>query len=77
MYTHILIPIEDIEKRIEELKKPQANYNGIYVNDSQYAQIQVLEEILMSGKRISPNEKDIADRFVKTYINQLNKPTND
>ena len=51
---YIVINSEDIQKRIEELKKPIAHYDGIYVSDEQIAEYEALEEILSKGKPLTP-----------------------
>jgi hypothetical protein len=49
-----LISIEWIDKEIERLNKPTDNYDGIYVNYSQLAQIESLEEL---KEQLIPSEK--------------------
>lgn len=43
---------EDIKKRIEELKKPGINYDGVYVSKYQLFEIAVLEDLLSKGKDV-------------------------
>lgn len=55
---YIIINKTAIQKRIEELKKPIAHYDGIYVSDTQRAEYEALEEILSQSTPLIPENID-------------------
>lgn len=54
MNKYIIVDADAIQKRIEELGKPFAHYDGVYVSERQYAQIEILEEILSQSTPLIP-----------------------
>lgn len=46
MANYIIVNADKIQQKIDELKKPIAHYDGIYVSDEQTAQQYLLEELL-------------------------------
>ncbi|HEY9485220.1 MAG TPA: hypothetical protein VIQ04_01135 [Nitrososphaeraceae archaeon] len=61
MNTHIIIPIKDIESEIEILKLEQEGSPTM----SRLSKIVSLTDILMKGKQISLDEKDIEEKATK------------
>jgi len=57
---YVVISKTDIEEKIDELKKPISNYDGIYVSDEQIAKYQSLEEVLTNS---TPLIKLISDAY--------------
>lgn len=51
---YIIINKTAIQKRIEDLKKPIAHYDGIYVSDAQRVEYEVLEELLFQSPLLIP-----------------------
>lgn len=60
----IIINKSVLEKRIEELKKPIVYYDGIYVSDSQNAQIELIEELLSQSTALIPEIEKAFDKGV-------------
>lgn len=54
MDEYIIINKTALEKRIEELKKPIAHYDGIYVSNEQMAKQDILEDILSQSIPLIP-----------------------
>lgn len=54
MDNYIIVNADTIQKRIDELKKPIAHYDGIYVSDEQKARIDELEELLSNSILLIP-----------------------
>ena len=64
---YIIINKSQIEKRIEELKKPIAHYDGIYVSERQIAEYESLEEILSQSTPLIPEIEKAMDNF-RPYV---------
>ena len=59
---YIIINKTTIQKRIEELKKPIAHYDGIYVSDTQRKEYETLEEIISQSTPLIPIVEDCYDK---------------
>lgn len=66
---YIIISKTKLLERIEELKKPIVYYDGIYVSDSQNAQIELIEELLSQSTPLIPEIKKHSIEFTKTLLN--------
>jgi hypothetical protein len=70
---------QEIQANIEEVKKPIAHYDGIYVSDKQLATIDLLEEILSSATILPVEESwdDVLSNTERTdclYSCRVNTP---
>ena len=59
---YIVISKTAIQKRIEELKKPIAHHDGIYVSERQIAEYESLEEILSQSTPLIPEIEKAFDK---------------
>lgn len=69
MDEFIIINKTKILERIQELKKPIAHYDGIYVSDSQRSQIELIEELLIQSTPLIPeieNAFDAGESAIRT-----------
>lgn len=77
MNEYIIVNKTTIEKRIQELKKPIAHYDGIYVSDVQKAEFEALEEILSQSTPLIPEIEKAFDEGSSAHCNSQdwNHPT--